>query len=315
MSKQFPPADLTTEITAPNKLADALKQIGASKGGDLYMIDPTELEVMADFNVRVRNTDEWESQVKALMDSIRANGFQSDKPISVVADQGQDSKVTLWVVDGHTRLEAVNRLIVEGVEIETVPVVIRPKNTTFEDMLVALVTSNTGKPLTPYEMSTVVKRLQNHGWDDAKIAERLGITRVYVGNLTVLSGAPAKIRNQVVAGKLSSTEAVKLIRAHGAKASEVVEAAAEEAKKRGKAKITGKSVKAATGGAEKPPKSKPKKAEPAPEPAPVVVTDRDAINYALDVAADGLTWLRSWRAGEEDAVAELEAFVDPNGGL
>jgi ParB-like chromosome segregation protein Spo0J len=276
----------------------------AKVGAGFYMVDPTDIHVMPDFNVRVRSTDQWEAQVKALMDSIRENGFQTSHPISVVADATiNDGQPGLMVVDGHTRLEAVYRLINEGIEIETVPVVVKPKSTTFEDMTVSLVTSNSGNPLTLYETSLVVKRLQNLGWEDAKIARRLGCSEKTVGNMTVLAGAPAKIRNQVVAGKLAGSEAIKLIRKHGGKAVEVVEAAAKEAKAAGKTKVTGKSLKKAT-------------AVPSQgATGPIAVTDRHAIDYACDVAADGLAWLKGWRAGDAEAVAELEAFVDPNGGL
>lgn len=34
----------------------------------------------------------------------------------------------------------------------------------------------------------------------------------------------------------------------------------------------------------------------------------DAINYAVDVADDGIDWLRAWRQGDVDAVAELERY-------
>lgn len=364
MATTFPSTDLQIDITAPTNLASALKEGGAEKGGPFYMMDPNALDELGDFNVRIRRTEEWEEQVLSLMDSIRENGFMADKPISVVADTGEDGKPKLWVVDGHTRLEAVARLTVEGVEIEKIPVVVKPKSTTFEDMLVHMVASNTGKPFTPYEMSIVVKRLQNYGWDDERIGKRLGISKQTVSNYTVLAGAPAKIRNKVVAGSLSASEAIKIIREHGAQAPAVVAAAAEQAAADGKKRITGASVRKATGDTA-PRKTGKSPALVAPyepantlsaddayakltaslakgEPTNGVVADEDgppaalteasaggirsetvvsaslclaAIDYALTTPADGLAWLRLWRAGDPDTLAELQAATDPDGGL
>lgn len=327
MSKHFPPTDMQVEINAPGDIRPVLKTLDAAKAGDLYMVDPTRLDVLADFNVRVRNTDQWEEQVRSLMESIRANGFYADKPISVVADKAGE-EIKLWVVDGHTRLEAVNRLIVEGVEIERVPVVVKPKTTTFEDMLVALVTNNSGKPLTPYETSLVVKRLQNYGWQDGQIASRLGITDRYVRDLVVLAGAPAKVRNLVVAGKLSSSEAVKQLRKHGEKAAEVVTAAAKKAKG---GKVTGKNLRGETaerevtmspvlgapygGGASHSGDIYATAAAAVQSQGDPAADPMNAINYAVLVPADAKAWLQAWKDEDEDARDELRAWLDPNGGL
>lgn len=302
----YPSPDLQADIVAGDQLK-AMKAVDAVKAPGFYMVPPSSLDVMADFNVRVRATEDYEAQVATLMDSIRANGFMPDKPISVVVDadpgepvEGEVPQAKLWVVDGHTRLEAVLRLIAnENIGIETIPIVVKPKTTTFEDMLVQLVTSNSGKPLTSYETSIVVKRLVNYGWTQAMIAQRLALSEKHIGNLMVLAGAPAKIRNQVVAGKLSATEAVKLIRKHGAKATDVANAAVETAEKTGRKKAKPRDVAAVT--------------------SPGLGTDADAlraaINYACDVAADGIAWLKLWREGDKDTLSELEAYVDPNGGL
>lgn len=333
MSKIIPPAEFAIEIT-PTSASEVLKKVEATKASNVYLVDPTKLEIMQDFNVRVRSTDEWEEQVKGLMDSIRANGYDPAKPIAVVADRDEDGE-HLWVIDGHTRLEAVYRLIAnENLDLDAVPVVVKPKTTTMDDMLVQLVTSNTGKPLTAYETAIVVKRLMNLGKNDTEIATRLGMSKTHVGNLAVLAGAPAKIRNAVIAGKMSATEAVRLVREHGGKATEIVEKATEAAKAAGKTKVTPKMIAAVSG--DPPSEKKPRAKKDA---APVIVEEKtvdgapvglvtnggekavsgasstDAIDYALDVAADGLAWLRKWRDGDADTLAELEAYVDPNGGL
>ncbi len=303
----------------PGDSKAALAAADATKSNTYFLVDPTELNVMQDFNVRIRGTAEWDNQVQALMQSIRANGYLADKPISVVVDKDDEGKSLLWVLDGHTRLEAVLKLMSEDFPIEKVPVVVKPASTNAEDMLVQLVTSNTGTPLTPMEKAIVVKRLQTYGWDDKKIGERIGLTEKYVGDLAVLIGAPQPIRSAVIKGTVSAKTAVDLVRTHGKGAVEALKqgaAAAGDGKK-----VMPKHVKKPATVEKKPRKAKgpvPEqqgKTVASPPPDHDATTPLAAIDYALSVPADGLAWLKLWRAGDADTLAELTAFLDPDGGL
>lgn len=306
----IPAQDFTPEISPGNAKA-ALTAADATKGNAYYYVDPTKLQVLDGFNVRIRGTKEWEDQVTALVNSIRANGFLPDKPISVVVDKVDDEDV-MWVIDGHTRLEAVNRLIAEGFEIETVPIIVKPSSTNGEEMLVNLVTSNSGTPLTAMEKAIVVARLQNFGWDDAKIATKLGMSKQYIADLAVLAGAPSAVRNLVISGKVSSSLAVETVRKHGKGAIEILKAAQGKAAESGRSKVMPKDVTPKA-------KDKRKKKDKAPAAEGAKTADaallQGAIDYALTVPADGLEWLRRWNAGDADARGELEAYLDPDGGL
>ena len=109
-----------------------------------------------------------------------------------------------------------------------------------EDLTIALVTSNSGEKLRPFEVAKVCKRLIGYGMTEADIAKRLMLTRAYVLDLLNLLAAPAEIREMVSGGKISATEATKTIKKHGKDAAEVIATAAKESKD---GRVTAKTIK------------------------------------------------------------------------
>lgn len=179
--------------------------------------------------------------VAGLVDSILANGFYQSKPLSayVALDDGVE---TIYVTDGHCRLEAAQAAVGLGAEIKTLPVVVSPRGTSIEDLTVGLVTNNSGKPLSQYEVGVVCKRLVGYGWEEKEIAKRLCMAPARVRDLLELVGAPAAVRKLVVDGVVSATQAIDTIKKHGARASERLEAGAVRAKAKGKKKATKKHI-------------------------------------------------------------------------
>lgn len=192
---------------------------------DLWKVPFDRLTIHPGFNVRVKDAA-YEQRVKDIADSIEANGYMQDKPMAgivVLDDQGQDSIV---VTDGHTRYDAVALARSRGVEIDLIPVVTKPRGTSMEDITIALVTSNSGQRLTPYETALVCKRLIGYGMPESDIARRLGFTKTYVSDLLGLLASPKAIRDMVKDGKVSATEAIKTIKSHGKNATNVLADAA-----------------------------------------------------------------------------------------
>lgn len=228
-------------ITTGNTKA-AMSAVGA-KSNELYMVPVSAIKVLDNFNVRVHNKA-YEAHIEELKASILANGFMRDRALSgYVAKQAGEN--VIYVVDGHSRLEAVKRAIAEGAEITSLPVITKPAGTSAEDLLVGLVVSNSGKPLSPMEKAAVAKRLTNFGMDDKAIATRFGVTAGYIKDLLMLMGAPKKIRDLVEAGKVSAANAVAAMKKHGDGAAEYLEDAAEEVAESG-GRITKKTMKAKT---------------------------------------------------------------------
>jgi len=213
----------------------AMSEAGA-KSADLWMVPITDIRIMDDFNVRSNNA-EYTEHIEFLTHSILANGFMRDKPLSVfVAKEG--GKSVCYVVDGHSRYKAAKAAIEMGAEIDSLPVVTKPSGTQIEDLMVGLVTSNSGKPLSPIEKAAVCKRLVDFGMDEKTIAKRLGFTAGYVYSLLKVIGAPAKIRKMVESGQVSAANAVEAMNKHGAKAAEVLSDRMDAATAKGKKKVT-----------------------------------------------------------------------------
>lgn len=207
---------------------------------DLWQVPIEKIRVIEGFNVRAKDAGHRE-HIANLAASIVANGFYQSKPLAgYVALEG--SKQIIYVTDGHCRLEAAQAAIEAGAELATLPVVISPKGTSLEDLTVSLVTNNTGKPLTPYEVGTVCKRLTEFGWDEKQIGQKLNMTPRVVGDLLSLLGAPKAIRNLVAASTVSATLAMEAIKKHGDKAVDKLEAGVVKATASGKKKATKKHV-------------------------------------------------------------------------
>ena len=242
MTDLFTPPDL---IRGNVKLA--MKEAGASSS-DLWNVPPYLLKFIDGFNGRVHGP-EYEAHVEAITQSILENGFYPDKPIAAYVTN-EDGQQVIYVTDGHTRVTAALRAIERGAPIETLPTVVKPKGTTLEDLTFALVTSNNGKPFTPYETALIVKRLIDMGVVEKVIAKRLNLTSTYVNSLLELVAAPKAIRDMVVAGQVSATEAIKELNKHGKQAVPRLKEALKTAQAAGKSKVTGKHL------------PKPKKAAP-----------------------------------------------------
>lgn len=246
MSKLLVPStDFTTEV----EIGATNKGVKASGGSTVQMlkVDPAKINRIEGFNVRVETPD-YRAHVEDIKESIKVNGWFEDKPMAGYIDKAGE----LFLTDGYTRHLAVVELIEAGVPVEAVTFVAKPQGQSLEDMTVALVVGNEGRPLSVFEKSIVVKRLQGYGVDNATIAQRLNMTERYVGDMLVLSGASPKVRKLVIDGKVSATEAVKQLRKDTKGAGDKLAAAVESAAAAGKKKATGKDVKKAAEPAEEP---------------------------------------------------------------
>ena len=216
-------------------------QASGFRSSDLWKCPVNKLRVVEGFNVRDKDAD-YLKRVRYIANSIIENGYMDDKPIAgYVTEEGGQHFVI--VTDGHTRYDAVQLVISEGHPIDEVPVVTKPRGTSMEDLTVALVTSNTGEKLRPFEVAKVCKRLIGYGMTEADIAKRIGLTRAYVIDLLALLAAPKAVRDMVSEGKVSATEAGKTIKQHGKKAVSVL---TEALKSSSDGRATAKTIRKAT---------------------------------------------------------------------
>lgn len=234
--------DLFNLQLTPGGTKPVMKAVGASSS-DLWKVKREHIHVIDGFNVRNPNDPAYKAHVKSLAQSIEENGYMADKPLAGYVAREESGDV-IYLTDGHSRLAAVDLLIAKGIEFEGLPVVVKERGTSMEDLTIALVTSNSGKPLTPMELVTVIKRLKGFGMDDKTIAKRLTITKKYLDDLLFLAAAPTAIRDMVSNGKVSASLAISTLRDNPKKAVEKLQAAVVKVEASGKTKVTPKNMKA-----------------------------------------------------------------------
>lgn len=224
------------EITlVAGSIKGAMKAAGAASR-DLWFVPRDKIRVIEGFNVRIKNAA-YDAHIRSLADSIRNEGFKPEHPLAgYVAREGEES--VIYLNDGHCRLAGVDLAISEGLEIDTLPVVVSTKARDLEDITVGLVRSNAGKPLESLEKAAVCKRLVGFGWDETRIATRLGFTENYVRDLLTLIGAPAKVRELVANDKISATAALQAMATHGDKVIDRIEEGLQMAQAAGKTRVT-----------------------------------------------------------------------------
>lgn len=277
----------------------AMTNAGA-KSGDLWQVPYENVHVVEGFNVRVRDAA-YEEHVAWLTKEMVAKGYDKTKPMAGYVVKGDDGVSHVYVTDGHSRHEAVGRARAAGATIESVWVITAPAGTSAEDLTVALVTANSGKPLSPFELATVIKRLQGYGLDEGEIAKRLSYTREYVKQLLELLAAPKAVRDMVTSGKVSATLAAQTLRKHGKDAAAVLKGGAVEAAAKGKAKVTAKHL-------------KPAAAKKKVTKKPVQVDASSDVNAIIAELVEAVT---ACRVGDDyaDLLARANAFIAPDEGL
>lgn len=197
---------------------------------DLFMVNPQAITVEAGYNIR-------ESvKIDELKKSIKVNGVK--QPLAVRQDGD-----TIFLVQGHRRLQAVMELIAEGNDIKGIPAF--SMRISDEDRVVDLITSNDGEPLKMHEQGKVFERLEQFGWSVEQTAEKVGKTVSHVSNCLKLARMPKEVRDQINAGLMAPSVALDLSRkVKGEKAFvDKVNVAVTKAKTEGKKKVTAKITK------------------------------------------------------------------------
>jgi hypothetical protein len=232
--------DFKLRVTPGNTKA-TMKEADASSS-DLWKVGLQYIQTIDGFNVRVDNAAR-NLRINAIAESILANGYMMDKPLAgYIGSANTDTGQAIYLPDGHTRLAAVKLANAMGATIDRLPVVVKPNSTSAEDLTVALVTSNSGTQLAPYEIGVVAKRLVGYGWEPAVISKRLVLSTNYINDLLLLMGSDSEIRQLVVDDKVSASTAIDAIKMHGAGALKVLMGAFEVATEKGKTKATAKDM-------------------------------------------------------------------------
>lgn len=229
-------ANFSKEFTAGNTKA-AMKAADAGSS-DLWKVPVASIRPQEGNNLRIPGPGR-DAHVRWLADQIKKHGFYPSKPLTgFVAVEGGEQVIILQ--DGGCRFDAAKLAISEGAPIDKLPMVIQDRSSSSVDQVVDMLNSNEGKAFTVLEKALGAKRLKTYGKTDIEIADLMGITNAYVGQLLTLAGAPKKIRDMLQAEEISATNAIKMMKAHGEGAADVLGKAVKTAKAKGKEKASAK---------------------------------------------------------------------------
>lgn len=181
-----------------------------------YKVDIRKVRALerAGGNIRTEYGD-----IIELAKSIAINGIITPlRGFRVSDDSGFD-----WeTIDGHRRRQACIFLITEGVTVEGtfykpqtvyVPLItIDSRSYSNEQIIVDMVTTASGKELTPLELSTAIIRLTEANWTPKEIGAKLTMATHQVRNLILLGSAPKRVRDLVSENKIAYTTALDFLK-------------------------------------------------------------------------------------------------------
>lgn len=173
--------------------------LAKDKKTDYFYVDSRKLIEEEGYNER----EEW-GDLEGLAAEILAVGIQQALIVNKRGDQ-------YAVRSGHRRRKACKLLEEMGHAPIMVPVILERRGSSPEERVLHLITDNSGLAFTPWERAKVLRRLRNFGWSDDDIAERSGISLVYVRRLLSLADAPQKLINLVREKRVSATLAMERI--------------------------------------------------------------------------------------------------------
>lgn len=145
-----------------------------------------------------------EGKLRELAASIKEQGVL--QPILVRPAAGSRSKYE--IIAGERRWRAAKMA-----GLKKIPAIVKPlaDDVTLE---VALIENIQRQDLNPLEEALTYRRLlDEHGYTQASLAERLGKSRVYVANTLRLLALPEEIRSQITEGRLSAGHGKALLMA------------------------------------------------------------------------------------------------------
>lgn len=213
-------------------------ELNITKRTDIYNIDPRNVVVVDNFNVR------RDFAIDELKEQIKAQGVLN--PITVVPFKDEDGNEKYRLVDGERRLRATLAAISEGADIKRVKAIFLPRNTKEEDLLIEQMMRNEGKNFTEYEQAIMFHRFrEKFGYTQSEIASKFCKSATFVGRcLSLLELAP-EIQEKLEKGEISTgavRQIVGLNKEDESAQIAAVENAVADAKSKGKTTATGKNI-------------------------------------------------------------------------
>lgn len=209
-----------------------------TKRTDIYSIDPRNVVVVDNFNVR------RDFAIDELKEQIKAQGILN--PITVVPFRDEDGNEKYRLVDGERRLRATLAAIAEGTDIKRVKAIFLPRNTKEEDLLIEQMMRNEGKNFTEYEQAIMFQRFRDKfGYTQSEIAAKFCKSATFIGRCLSLLDLAPEIQEKLEKGEISTgavRQIVGLNKEDESAQIAAVENAVADAKSKGKSTATGKNI-------------------------------------------------------------------------
>lgn len=169
-------------------------ETNATKRTDIFLIDPRNIVVVENFNVR-RDFD-----LEELKEQIKSKGVLN--PVTVIPFK-EDGVERYKLVDGERRYRATMLAIEEGANIQYIKALKAPKDASLEDLYIEQMMRNEGKRFTEYECAIMFRRFKEEfGYSQIEIADKFKKSPAFVSKCLSLLDLPPYIQEKIVKGEL-----------------------------------------------------------------------------------------------------------------
>lgn len=206
----------------------------AAKRGDAIRVKHDEIVIVDGFNVR-DDDEELREHIASLLAAMVAN-----QPIPPVEVWVNPETGAIEMVEGHCRHIAYGQYKEIEPSWDGYVSAIQFSGTPFQRKM-RIASSNKQLKLKPVELGRLYLHARDVlGASRQEIAAEAGMSLAHVDQMMLLAGAKPEVIAAIDAGKISTTEAVKLTRDHGDDAPAELERRQEAAAEIGKSKVTAK---------------------------------------------------------------------------
>lgn len=213
-----------------------MMEANATKRTDIFLIDPRNIVVVDNFNVR-RDFD-----LEELKEQIKAKGVLN--PVTVIPFK-ENGVERYKLVDGERRYRATMLAIEEGADIQYIKALKAPKDASLEDLYLEQMMRNEGKRFTEYECAIMFRRFKEEfGYSQIEIADKFKKSPAFISKCLSLLDLPPYIQEKIVNGELSVKAAKEIAASYGSEKEQVkaAKSAVKTAQEQGRATATNKEV-------------------------------------------------------------------------
>lgn len=208
----------------------------AAKRGDAVRVQLSAIKVVDGFNVRISD-DELREHIAAIAGAISVG-----LPIPPVEVWVNPKTGDIELVDGHCRVQAYRVYAETATDFDGYVSAVKFEGTPFQRKM-RIASSNKQLKLKPIELGKLYLHARDElGATRQQIAAEAGMSLAHVDQHILLASGAEEVHQAVESGEISATEAVKLVRDHGADAPAELERRKEVAAEHGKGKVTAKSA-------------------------------------------------------------------------